>query len=81
MTGLSTAFWLTENGIKDIVILDVRGVAEGATGRNGGHLWAYTELPTSEGTFCNSILLSRCWRSNLLFDALNLLNRNSKIWY
>lgn len=49
LTGLSTAFWLTENGVKDIVVLDVRGVAEGATGRNGGHLWAYTELPTSDG--------------------------------
>lgn len=54
--------------MKDITILDARGISEGkviysksflkiivilcfkgATGRNGGHMWPLTTLPTQEG--------------------------------
>lgn len=49
LTGISTAYWLIQQGITDVTIVDSRGVSEGATGRNGGHLWAYTEIPTQEG--------------------------------
>lgn len=42
MTGCATAYWLHElfgKGAADVVVLDARGCAGGATGRNGGHLW------------------------------------------
>ena len=42
-TGASTAYHLSKLIGKDcsITVLDARGVAEGATGRNGGHLIPY----------------------------------------
>ena len=46
MTGCATAYWLKKlqrDGAKSCVVLDARGVAGGATGRNGGHLWANPE--------------------------------------
>ena len=46
MTGCSIAYWLAALGVqRSVVVLDARGVAGGATGRNGGHLWCN---PTSE---------------------------------
>lgn len=39
MTGASIAYWLSKNHDLSCLILDARGVAGGATGRNGGHLW------------------------------------------
>ena len=45
MTGCATAYWLKklQRDGKSCVVLDARGVAGGATGRNGGHLWANPE--------------------------------------
>ena len=43
MTGCATAFWLQKlfsKGGHEVVVLDARGCAGGATGRNGGHLWS-----------------------------------------
>ena len=48
MTGCSTAYFLQKlfcKGGEDVVVLDARGCAGGATGRNGGHLWPN---PTSD---------------------------------
>ena len=42
MTGCSVAYWLKQLFSKDgehVTVLDARGCAGGATGRNGGHLW------------------------------------------
>ena len=39
LTGCATAFWLQRLYGRSSVILDARGLAGGATGRNGGHLW------------------------------------------
>ena len=39
LTGCATAFWLQRLHGRSSVILDARGLAGGATGRNGGHLW------------------------------------------
>ena len=40
ITGCATAHWLRRlTGRTDVVVLDARGCAGGATGRNGGHLW------------------------------------------
>ncbi|KAL3811711.1 hypothetical protein ACHAXA_004077 [Cyclostephanos tholiformis] len=39
MTGASIAYWLSEKHGLSCLLLDARGVAGGATGRNGGHLW------------------------------------------
>ena len=39
MTGVSVAYWLKRLYGRTCLILDARGVAGGATGRNGGHLW------------------------------------------
>lgn len=36
MTGVSTAYWLSKNGI-DVTLLERRGISGGATGRNGGN--------------------------------------------
>ena len=38
MTGAATAYWLSRSG-RSSLVLDARGIAGGATGRNGGHLW------------------------------------------
>ena len=46
MTGCATAHWLHRSLGQDCLVLDARGVAGGATGRNGGHLW-----PRPESTF------------------------------
>lgn len=37
ITGVSTAYWLQKNGI-DVTLVEQRGLSEGATGRNGGHI-------------------------------------------
>ena len=39
LTGCATAYWLQKLFGRSSVVLDARGVAGGATGRNGGHLW------------------------------------------
>jgi glycine/D-amino acid oxidase-like deaminating enzyme len=39
MTGVSVAYWLKRLYGRSCLLLDARGVAGGATGRNGGHLW------------------------------------------
>ena len=39
MTGCAVAYWLHELYGQRCVLLDARGCAGGATGRNGGHLW------------------------------------------
>ncbi len=39
MTGVSVAYWLKTLYGRECILLDARGVAGGATGRNGGHLW------------------------------------------
>lgn len=39
ITGVSTAYWLRKNGI-EVTLLEQRGISEGATGRNGGHIAA-----------------------------------------
>eukprot|EP00965_Chrysotila_dentata_P190998 6174246-Pleurochrysis_carterae.AAC.3 len=39
MTGCAAAYWLSRLGQRSCLVLDARGVAAGATGRNGGHLW------------------------------------------
>ncbi|MGB3402984.1 MAG: FAD-dependent oxidoreductase [Microcoleaceae cyanobacterium] len=36
MTGVSTAYWLSKNGI-NVTLLERRGISGGATGRNGGN--------------------------------------------
>ncbi len=37
ITGVSTAYWLSQNGIS-VTLLEQRGISAGATGRNGGHI-------------------------------------------
>lgn len=37
ISGVSAAYWLGQLGV-DVLLLEERGLAEGATGRNGGHL-------------------------------------------
>jgi glycine/D-amino acid oxidase-like deaminating enzyme len=37
ITGISTAYWLSKNGI-EVTLLERRRICGGATGRNGGHL-------------------------------------------
>ncbi|WP_206756415.1 FAD-dependent oxidoreductase [Oculatella sp. FACHB-28] len=37
ISGVSAAYWLGQLGV-ETVLLEGRGLAEGATGRNGGHL-------------------------------------------
>ncbi|MGG6295499.1 NAD(P)/FAD-dependent oxidoreductase [Leptolyngbya sp. AN02str] len=37
ISGVSTAYWLSQMGL-EVVLLEQRGLAGGATGRNGGHL-------------------------------------------
>ncbi len=37
ITGVSTAYWLGKSGI-GVTLLEQRGLSEGATGRNGGHI-------------------------------------------
>ena len=37
ITGVSTAYWLSKNGV-GVTLLERRGICGGATGRNGGHL-------------------------------------------
>ena len=48
MTGCATAYWLHKcyqaRGLS-VVLLDARSCAGGATGRNGGHLWANPASP------------------------------------
>ena len=39
MTGCATAYWLKALFGRESTVLDARGCAGGATGRNGGHLW------------------------------------------
>ena len=39
MTGCATAYWLKRLFGRECLVLDARGCAGGATGRNGGHLW------------------------------------------
>lgn len=39
MTGVSVAYWLKRLYGRSCLLLDARGIAGGATGRNGGHLW------------------------------------------
>ena len=45
MTGCATAYWLQKLYGRSSVVLDARCLCGGATGRNGGHLWAN---PSSE---------------------------------
>ena len=41
IAGVSCCYWLRRSGFKgSICLLDRRGIALAATGRNGGHLWA-----------------------------------------
>lgn len=47
---MSAAFYLAKEGIKSVV-LDSRGVCEGATARNGGHMWPVTTYPTEYGIY------------------------------
>jgi hypothetical protein len=46
LTGVCIAYWLIEFGVsaRSILIVDGRGLAEGATGRNGGHCWPSTRV-------------------------------------
>ena len=37
IAGVSTAYWLSRNGI-EVILLEQRDICGGATGRNGGHL-------------------------------------------
>lgn len=43
MTGCAVAHWLRRLYDRECLVIDARGVAGGATGRNGGHLWARPE--------------------------------------
>lgn len=45
LTGCATAFWLRRLFGRSSMVIDARGCAGGATGRNGGHLWSN---PTSD---------------------------------
>jgi glycine/D-amino acid oxidase-like deaminating enzyme len=45
MTGCATAYWLQKLYGRSSIVLDARCLCGGATGRNGGHLWAN---PSSE---------------------------------
>lgn len=38
LTGMSCALHALKLGL-DVIVLDSRGLADGATGRNGGHCW------------------------------------------
>eukprot|EP00029_Vermamoeba_vermiformis_P005582 TRINITY_DN1980_c0_g2_i5.p1 TRINITY_DN1980_c0_g2~~TRINITY_DN1980_c0_g2_i5.p1 ORF type:complete len:439 (-),score=41.66 TRINITY_DN1980_c0_g2_i5:524-1840(-) len=40
MSGISSAYWLFKNGITNVILIDSRSICSGATGRNGGHMWA-----------------------------------------
>jgi ribulose 1,5-bisphosphate synthetase/thiazole synthase len=49
LTGIATAFWLSKVcPLLSIVILEGRTISGGATGRNGGHLWASSPETTDE---------------------------------
>lgn len=50
MTGASIAYWLSKKYDRSCILLDARGVAGGATGRNGGHLWPRMNLPLESDT-------------------------------
>jgi glycine/D-amino acid oxidase-like deaminating enzyme len=50
MTGASIAYWLSKNHGRSCILLDARGVAGGATGRNGGHLWPRMNLQLESDT-------------------------------
>jgi glycine/D-amino acid oxidase-like deaminating enzyme len=53
MTGAATAYWwaqLQPSLTCTCVLLDARGLAGGATGRNGGHLWADEDEPFEVNT-------------------------------
>ena len=39
MTGVSGGYWLKRLYGRSCILFDARGIAGGATGRNGGHLW------------------------------------------
>ena len=40
ITGCSAAYWLKKlNPTLSVTVIDRRGICEGATGRNGGHIW------------------------------------------
>jgi glycine/D-amino acid oxidase-like deaminating enzyme len=45
ITGCATAYWLQKLYGRSSIVLDARCLCGGATGRNGGHLWAN---PSSE---------------------------------
>lgn len=50
MTGASIAYWLSKLHGRSCILLDARGVAGGATGRNGGHLWPRMNLQLESDT-------------------------------
>jgi glycine/D-amino acid oxidase-like deaminating enzyme len=55
MTGASVAYWLSEKHNLSCLVLDARGVACGASGRNGGHLWP-NQTSDFEGETVRSLL-------------------------
>ncbi|KAL6070263.1 DAO domain-containing protein [Balamuthia mandrillaris] len=48
LAGLSTAYWMKRLGFQRIVLVEQRGLCEGATGRNGGHQWPLIPTPSEE---------------------------------
>ena len=59
LTGLSMAYWLTENGFSgdEILLIEARELGNGATGRNGGHCCPSTRVWSQEGMLYSLLLL------------------------
>lgn len=83
ISGALTAFELTENGVSgsDIVILEAREAASGATSRNAGHVrpGVYLHLQNGSNTDGSKQMLSVASSTTLLSMDQNKPSKSSPI--